>query len=109
MRTGPWDKYIVVTNCEYVRHQGKKSYKDLSICIRKLRGTTKEQWAQMCELQGNVLVPAPAQPVEEPAPMPVPTVVPAPKPKAEPKPKPAPKPTLEQRRELRLARFAKSE
>lgn len=111
MRTGPWDKYIVVTNCEYVRHQGKKSNKDLSICIRKLRGTTKEQWAQMCELQGNVLVPAPApaQSVEEPAPMPVPTVVPAPKPKAEPKPKPAPKPTLEQLRELRLARFAKSE
>ncbi len=55
MRTGPWEKYVVVTNCEYVRHQGKKTSKDLSICIKKLRNITKEQWTLMCELKGNTL------------------------------------------------------
>lgn len=56
MRTGPWEKYIVMTNCEYVRHMGKKTPKDLSICLRTFRNTTKEQWARMCELKGDVIV-----------------------------------------------------
>lgn len=58
MRTGPWDKYIVMTNCAYVRHQGKKTPKDLSICQKTLQATTKEQWTQMCELKGDAIAPA---------------------------------------------------
>jgi hypothetical protein len=53
MRTGPWEKYIVMTNCEYVRHMGKKTPKDLSICLRTLRNITKEQWTCMCGLKAE--------------------------------------------------------
>lgn len=59
MRTGPWEKYIVMTNCEYVRHMGKKTSKDLSICLRTFRKTTKEQWARMCELKGETVAEEP--------------------------------------------------
>ena len=115
MRTGPWEKYIVVTNCEYVRHQGKKSTKDLSICIKKLQGISKEHWTQMCELKGNMLAPPPV-----PAPAPVLAPVPAPEPSSSSntvvpkkqkrtKKEEVPKPTLEELRALRLARFAKTE
>jgi predicted helicase len=55
LRTGPWEKYIVMTNCDYVRHQGKKTPKDLSICLKTLQNITKEQWTLMCEIQGNTL------------------------------------------------------
>ena len=53
LRTGPWEKYIVVTNCEYTRHAGKKTVKDVSICLKTLQNITKEQWTKMCELEGN--------------------------------------------------------
>ena len=53
MRTGPWDKYIVMTNCSYVRHMGKKTPKDLSICLKTLQKITKEQWIQMCNIEGS--------------------------------------------------------
>jgi predicted helicase len=53
MRTGPWDKYIVMTNCSYVRHMGKKTPKDLSICLKTLQGITKEKWTQMCNIEGS--------------------------------------------------------
>lgn len=55
LRTGPWEKYIVVTNCEYTRHAGKKTVKDVSICLKTLQGITKEQWTRMCELEGHTL------------------------------------------------------
>jgi predicted helicase len=55
MRTGPWEKYIVMTNCEYVRHAGKKTPKDISICLKTLRNITKEQWVQMCELESHTI------------------------------------------------------
>jgi hypothetical protein len=78
MRTGPWEKYIVTTNCDYVRHMGKKTPKDLSVCQGTFRKLTKEQWIAMCGLEGHAVV-------------------------AE-----APKknPTPEELRALRLARFA---
>ncbi len=56
MRTGPWEKYIVMTNCTYVRHMGKKTPKDVSICLRTLQKITKEQWTQMCGLEGHKVV-----------------------------------------------------
>lgn len=49
MRTGPWEKFIVMTNCDYVRHMGKKTPKDLSICLKTFRNITKDQWFRMCE------------------------------------------------------------
>lgn len=76
LRTGPWDKYIVMTNCDYVRHMGKKTPKDLSICLKTFQNVTKEQWIQMCGVKGNVVA-------EETKPM-----------------------TLEELRMARLARFA---
>lgn len=77
MRTGPWEKYVVMTNCDYVRHMGKKTAKDLSICQRTFQNITKEQWVQMCELEGEAVAPEIKK-----------------------------QPTPEELRELRLARFA---
>jgi hypothetical protein len=55
MRTGPWESYIVMTNCDYVRHMGKKTSKDISICLRRFQSTTKEQWTRMCQLEGHLV------------------------------------------------------
>jgi predicted helicase len=55
LRSGPWDKYIVMTNCEYARHEGKKSYKDLSICLRTFRKISKNDWFNMCEREAKVI------------------------------------------------------
>jgi len=49
----PWDKYIVMTNCEYITHMGKKTEKDQSICIGTFRNISKEEWIKMCGLSGN--------------------------------------------------------
>ncbi len=53
LRTGPWEKYIVMTNCEYARHEGKKSYKDLSICLRTFQKISKSDWFNMCEREAK--------------------------------------------------------
>jgi hypothetical protein len=50
MRTGPWKKYIVMTNCNYVRHQGKKTQADISICLNSFRGITHDEWAAMASV-----------------------------------------------------------
>jgi hypothetical protein len=67
LRTGPWAKYIVMTNCDYTRHQGEKGPKDLSICLGTFRATSSDQWLKMCDVQGqalaNVVVLAVAAPV----------------------------------------------
>jgi hypothetical protein len=55
MRSGPWEKYIVMTNCEYANHMGQKTEKDLSICIGTFRGISKEDWIKMCGLIGNTI------------------------------------------------------
>ena len=55
LRTGPWEKMIVMTNCSSVRHMGKKSAKDVSICLGTLRKITAGQWMLMCEMKGEVL------------------------------------------------------
>lgn len=56
LRSGPWEKYIVMTNCDYVRHAGKKTPKDLSICLKTLQNITKEDWTRMCGLEGHTLI-----------------------------------------------------
>jgi hypothetical protein len=55
LRTGPWAKYIVMTNCDYTRHQGPKGPKDLSICLGTFRATSSDQWIKMCVIQGKSL------------------------------------------------------
>ena len=52
MRTGPWEKYIVMTNCHFVRHQGKKTTADVSICLSAFRRLTSAQWASMVQTGG---------------------------------------------------------
>lgn len=47
-RSGPWDKNIVMTNCNYVRRVGKKSEKDVSIVLNSFQNMTNEEWLQMC-------------------------------------------------------------
>jgi hypothetical protein len=48
MRTGPWKKYIVMTNCDYTRHQGPKGPKDMSICLGSFRSLNGDEWLKMC-------------------------------------------------------------
>jgi len=55
MRSGPWDKYIVMTNCDYARHVGKKTDKDLSICIGTFRKISSGDWINMCQVLGHKL------------------------------------------------------
>ena len=55
MRSGPWNKYIVMTNCNYARHVGKKTEKDLSICVGTFRKITKEDWTKMCQITGHII------------------------------------------------------
>jgi len=60
LRTGPWTKYIVMTNCDYTRHQGEKGPKDLSICLGTFRATSSDQWLKMCDVEGITLAEIPS-------------------------------------------------
>jgi len=51
----PWEKYIVMTNCEYVTHMGQKTEKDQSICIGTFRNISKDEWIKMSGITGNLL------------------------------------------------------
>jgi predicted helicase len=53
LRTGPWEKYIVMTNCVYTRHQGKKTKQDVSYCLKTLQNITKDEWLLMCNVHGH--------------------------------------------------------
>jgi hypothetical protein len=55
MRSGPWEKYIIMTNCDYARHVGKKTEKDLSICVGTFRKISSEDWINMCQVVGKKL------------------------------------------------------
>jgi predicted helicase len=53
LRTGPWDKYIVMTNCEGIKHEGVRTAKDISLCIGTFRNISSEEWVRMCEIEGH--------------------------------------------------------
>lgn len=55
LRTGPWAKYIVMTNCDYTRHQGPKGPKDISICLGTFRSIKPDEWLKMCNIEGRKL------------------------------------------------------
>lgn len=40
-----------MTNCDYIKHVGKKTEKDLSICIGTFRKITVAEWTLMCMLK----------------------------------------------------------
>jgi len=61
LRTGPWSKYIVITNCIYTRHQGKKTPQDVSICLKTLQNIEKEEWLKMCDIAGEKLGDGPGE------------------------------------------------
>ena len=54
LKTGPWEKYVVMTNCDYTR-QAVKTEKDIIICKKSLQGITKEEWLKMCNVEGKTL------------------------------------------------------
>lgn len=55
LRTGPWDKYIVMTNCIYTRFQGEKTIKDISYCLKTFQSISKDEWLLMCNTLGHKL------------------------------------------------------
>ena len=44
-----------MTNCDYTKHQGPKTEKDISICLGTLRGITAESWIKLCGIEGHSL------------------------------------------------------
>jgi predicted helicase len=103
LRTGPWEKYIVMTNCVYTRHQGKKTKQDVSYCLKTLQNITKDEWLLMCDIHGQKVGTIDSNICVEPQQIinvPVVNVVKAKKPKAK-----APLSNLELR-EIRYAYYA---
>lgn len=49
-RSGPWLKYIVMTNCDYVRRQGKKYEKDQTIAKTQFSKCPREIWSGIAGL-----------------------------------------------------------
>jgi hypothetical protein len=41
-----------MTNCNFVRHVGKKTDKDVSIVLSNLQKINKEDWIKMCNING---------------------------------------------------------
>jgi hypothetical protein len=61
LKTGPWEKYVVMTNCDFTR-QAVKTEKDLIICKKKFQSITKDEWLKMCNIQShkiesNIIIP----------------------------------------------------
>ena len=50
-----WNKHIVMTNCDYVRHVGEKTNKDSSICLKSFQKISKDEWLSMCDIQYHKL------------------------------------------------------
>jgi hypothetical protein len=44
-----------MTNCDYTRHQGGKTSKDLSICLKTFQNLEKNDWLKLCNLSGSTL------------------------------------------------------
>jgi hypothetical protein len=55
LKTGPFEKYIVMTNCEYVTHAVTKNEKDVSICLKTFQNISKDEWLKMCNIESNII------------------------------------------------------
>jgi hypothetical protein len=54
LRTGPWQKYIVMTTADSTRRQGPKTEKDLSLCLGTFRGLKREDWLKMSKKSDGI-------------------------------------------------------
>ena len=54
-RTGPYVKAIVITNADYVRHIGKKTQQDQSICYGSLSKISIDNWVAMANFKSDIL------------------------------------------------------
>jgi hypothetical protein len=54
-RRREWNKYIIMTNCDFARHEGERTDKDLSICIGTFRKISLDEWTSMCDLTGHLV------------------------------------------------------
>ncbi len=54
LKTGPWSRYIVMTNADYITHMGPKNKKDLSICIGTWKNINTETWLKMAKMSDEV-------------------------------------------------------
>ncbi|GAG84464.1 unnamed protein product, partial [marine sediment metagenome] len=52
-KTGPYEKHIVMTNTNFVRHVGKKTKKDLSICYGTFKNIGQFDWIKMISNKEN--------------------------------------------------------
>ncbi len=55
IKTGPYHKHVIMTNVDYVRHVGKKTPNDQSICLGSMRKITYSQWLAMSGSRGELL------------------------------------------------------
>lgn len=64
VKTGPWTKHVTMTNVNGCKHIGKKTEKDVSICIQTFRNLSKFDWLKMINDQGVAVAdPVVADPV----------------------------------------------
>ena len=52
-RTGPFEKYIVITTADYIRRMGKKNNKDVSVGFNKIKKMTHFEWLDLCNMYLN--------------------------------------------------------
>lgn len=50
-RSGPYEKYIVMTNCSGVSRKGTKDPKDKTIALKSFQNITKEQWYDIADMK----------------------------------------------------------
>jgi hypothetical protein len=62
-RTGPWKQYLVMTNAEGIRREGRKSPKDKSICLKTFQNLKVEDWYSMSGYTGQILTEEPEKKV----------------------------------------------
>lgn len=46
-RTGPWECYLVMTNCIGVSHKLPRTIKDRSVCRKTFQNTSREHWMKI--------------------------------------------------------------
>jgi len=51
-RSGPWLKFIVMTNCDFVRRQGRKNKMDQTIAKGSFLSCKRDIWNDMCGFKG---------------------------------------------------------
>ncbi len=54
-RTGPWVKYVVMTNCDSVSRRGRKSKMDYTIALARFQSTSREFWSKLIGDPGHKL------------------------------------------------------